>query len=48
MHFVGQSIVSQSLKTTNLMNGPPERHIHYHYMAGGPKTYVYYFNINYR
>lgn len=24
MHFVGQSIVSQSLKTTNLMNGPPE------------------------
>lgn len=23
-------------------------HIHYHYMAGGPKTYVYYFNINYR
>jgi hypothetical protein len=22
MHFVGQSIVSQSLKTTNLMDGP--------------------------
>ena len=155
MHFVGQSIVSQSLKTTNLMNGPPKNsgenpwksvagnntwsddkvslyysafkypeisspafnipktadgsdgsidvaastkiernyywipvagnlqiwldqsnkaydkyfepeskyegtlnqtmtstnntwHIHYDYMAGGPKTYVYYFNINYR
>ena len=23
-------------------------HIHYHYMMTGPKTYVYYFNINYR
>ena len=23
-------------------------HIHYHYKAAGPKTCVYYFNINYR
>ena len=32
MHFVGQSIVSQSLKTTHLMDGPSENYTNHLYI----------------